>query len=69
MWYPVDKSFREFVDSGKLEPGVLIEAIILGKRKHFLVGDINPNGSMSIGGKPLTDKTIITRYRIIWARL
>jgi hypothetical protein len=68
MWYLVNKSFKEFVDSGKLEPGVLIAAIIAGKEKHFLVGDINPNGSMSIGGKPLTDKTIISRYRIVWAR-
>jgi hypothetical protein len=68
MWFQVNKSFKEFQYSGKLQPGVIIEALIAGKRKHFLVGDINPNGSMSIGGKPLTDDTIITKYRIVWSR-
>jgi hypothetical protein len=67
-WFLVNKSFREFLDSGGVSPGILFEAIISGRKKQFLVGDINPNGSMSIGGKPLTYDTIISRYRIIWSR-
>jgi hypothetical protein len=67
-WFIVNKSFKDFRDSGKISPGILLEAIISGRKKQFLVGDINPNGSMSIGGKPLTDNTIIFRYKIIWSR-
>ena len=46
-WFIVNKSFKDFRDSGKISPGILLEAIISGRKKQFLVGDINPNGSMS----------------------
>lgn len=69
MWMDINISFKKFSAIGRNRPGTLIEVIMEnGKKKHYLIGDVNPSGAIESGGMPFSSKAIISRYRILWSR-
>jgi hypothetical protein len=67
-WFKVNKTFKEFVESGRCCTGLLIEVLFNEKPKRYLIGDVNMFGSIANGGMPFPENAIVIRYQIIWAR-
>ena len=65
-WHPFNKSFEEFITLGKCISGTLLEVFTNGKRKLFLVGDINTFGSAVEGNYPINKDSIVLRFRYVW---
>jgi hypothetical protein len=65
-WTEFNKPFSDFVKAGKNIPGALIEVEMRGRRKVFLIGDVNTSGVSSTGGKPFSNKAIVLHYKYIW---
>lgn len=66
-WLIFEKSYEEFVRLGRNIPGVLFEVIVKGRRKCYLIGDVNIHASNN--GRPIVPKNLIVyRYKHIWSR-
>jgi len=69
-WIEFNKSFSEFVKLKRNISGALLE-IREGekfpyRRRTFLIGDINTQGSAEEGGRPFSDAAIVLRYRYVF---
>jgi hypothetical protein len=68
VWFHFNNSFRNFVQSGKSDPGLLIEVLLDGKKHHLLIGDMSISGSVVKGQPLIPSETLVLRYRRIWSR-
>ena len=66
QWIEFNKPYKEFVKLKRNIPGALVEVSVRGRRKVFLIGDINPTASCSKGGKPFSNNAIVLAYKYIW---
>lgn len=68
IWLDFNKSFEEFSKIGRNRSGTLIEVLYEGKRKQYLIGDINKSATVEDGGKPfLPSSAIVLKYKIIYS--
>lgn len=68
MWMYFDGSFDDFCKKEKNNPGTVIEVLLDGKKKQFLIGDISLFGSVMNGDCLIVKDTPVLRYKIIWHR-
>lgn len=68
MWLNFEGSFEDFCRKEKNNPGTLIEIILNGKKKQFLIGDVSSFGSVMNGDCLLLKATPVLRYKILWYR-
>lgn len=68
MWINFEGSFADFCKKEKNNPGTLIEVLINGKKKQFLIGDVSAFGSVMNGDCLLLETTPVLKYQIIWYR-
>lgn len=67
-WIEFNKPFSEFVKLGRNVPGALIDIVVDGRRRAFLIGDVNTFASSDNGGKPFNDLSVVLRYKYVWGR-
>lgn len=68
VWIEFNNTFEKFNSLGKNQPGTIIEILFEGKRKLFVIGDINMFGSSADGGRPFGDSAIVLKYQYFWSR-
>lgn len=65
-WIEFNKPYKEFVKLKKNIPGVLIEVSVRGRKRVFLIGDINPTASCTDGGRLFSKNAMVLAYKYIW---
>lgn len=68
MWLNFEGSFADFCKAEKNNPGTLVEVLLSGKKKQFLIGDVSSFGSVMNGDCLFQETTPVLKYQILWYR-